>query len=91
MRAARHSISPHATRMSYRRRAFAMIVCFGWPVCAGAQVAPPPAHADSAYFAELRGGREIRSYARAQARVRHSSCRRCARADAERIERAQRE
>ncbi len=50
MRAALHSISTRATRMSSRRRAFAIIACFAWPVCAGAQLA----RADSGYFAELR-------------------------------------
>jgi len=54
MRAALHSASPRATQMSSRRAAFAIIARVAWPVCAGAQLAPPPAHADSAYFAELR-------------------------------------
>ena len=56
MRTALHSISRHATRMSPRRRAFAIIPFFAWPLCGGVELAPPPpTHPRGLrYFAELK-------------------------------------
>ena len=50
MRPAVHPVLHHAARTLLRTGTVALVAGFGWPVCAGGQLA----HADSAYFAELR-------------------------------------